>query len=367
MSEKKSWRDVYKVHPAADLFPMLPEDELRKLGEDIKANGLKEPIAFWSLHTGMDAETMVLDGRNRLDAMELVGIETVAPVGKKYWIAIPARFLCLGKNPEFPDCGQINPYSYAISKNVHRRHLTKEERADMILQAVKLNEKLGEEISALALGKASSDEKNFYSNKRSFSPEPGQRGGSTKNPLKEKFLDETKKQGISKATAQKSWDKDRGPVQHPRETKTQVSESSTATFDGTAINRISDGGIEYLKRRFINLKRSEVAAILCLIVEHFQFSHGRGFNLLEAIEQKAVIELEAKVRSLEAQLLAYESMNALREAMGEATKGTAALEDIDWAKWHRRFVKKYHPDGNGNKMFSGNEIMTDFLQKPRKQ
>src|SRR5262249_11773245 len=36
----KTWRDVYKVHPAADLFPMQPEDELRKLGEDIKANGL---------------------------------------------------------------------------------------------------------------------------------------------------------------------------------------------------------------------------------------------------------------------------------------------------------------------------------------
>ena len=30
MSEKKSWRDFYKVHPAADVFPMLPEDELRE-------------------------------------------------------------------------------------------------------------------------------------------------------------------------------------------------------------------------------------------------------------------------------------------------------------------------------------------------
>jgi hypothetical protein len=48
MAEKKSWRDVYKVHPAADLFPMLPEDELRKLGEDIKANGLRSPIVLWA-------------------------------------------------------------------------------------------------------------------------------------------------------------------------------------------------------------------------------------------------------------------------------------------------------------------------------
>jgi hypothetical protein len=39
-----AWRDKYKVHPLADLLPMMPDDELAKLGEDIKANGLKEQI-----------------------------------------------------------------------------------------------------------------------------------------------------------------------------------------------------------------------------------------------------------------------------------------------------------------------------------
>ena len=47
-SNKKSWRDVIKVHPAADLFPMMSEAELRELGEDIKKNGLKTDIIFWS-------------------------------------------------------------------------------------------------------------------------------------------------------------------------------------------------------------------------------------------------------------------------------------------------------------------------------
>jgi hypothetical protein len=41
---KSHWRDKYKVHPAADVFPMLSDDELAKLGEDIKANGLQSPI-----------------------------------------------------------------------------------------------------------------------------------------------------------------------------------------------------------------------------------------------------------------------------------------------------------------------------------
>jgi hypothetical protein len=39
-TETRSWRDQIKLHPAADLFPMMSPDELKTLGEDIKANGL---------------------------------------------------------------------------------------------------------------------------------------------------------------------------------------------------------------------------------------------------------------------------------------------------------------------------------------
>ena len=48
MKSAKSWRDIYQVHLAANLFPLLPTDELRKLGEDIKKNGLKEAILLWA-------------------------------------------------------------------------------------------------------------------------------------------------------------------------------------------------------------------------------------------------------------------------------------------------------------------------------
>jgi hypothetical protein len=33
------WRDTYKVHPAADVFPMMSDEKLAQLGEDIKAMG----------------------------------------------------------------------------------------------------------------------------------------------------------------------------------------------------------------------------------------------------------------------------------------------------------------------------------------
>jgi hypothetical protein len=45
-SRPKSWREVVKVHPGANLFPLMSPEELRELGEDIKKNGLATPIAY---------------------------------------------------------------------------------------------------------------------------------------------------------------------------------------------------------------------------------------------------------------------------------------------------------------------------------
>lgn len=42
------WR--YKVHPAADVFPIMSDEELDTLGKDIEENGLREPIAI--MHVG---------------------------------------------------------------------------------------------------------------------------------------------------------------------------------------------------------------------------------------------------------------------------------------------------------------------------
>ncbi|MDX0258944.1 S-adenosylmethionine-binding protein [Sinorhizobium meliloti] len=85
-------------HPLAALFPMLPDDELRRLANDIEANGQQEPV--WLL------DGKILDGRNREAACHLVGIDAWT---KEYE----------GKDP----------LGFVLSLNLHRRHLTESQRA----------------------------------------------------------------------------------------------------------------------------------------------------------------------------------------------------------------------------------------------
>lgn len=87
----------YEAHPAAELFPMMPPDELAALAADIEANGLRLPIV---MHKGL-----VLDGRNRLLACEKAGQEI--------------------RTQEYH--GE-DPSAFVASTNLHRRHLTHAQR-----------------------------------------------------------------------------------------------------------------------------------------------------------------------------------------------------------------------------------------------
>jgi hypothetical protein len=122
MSE--SWRDVVSIHPAADLFPMMTADELKALGEDIRKNGQGVPIILWEAEKG--APLLLLDGRNRLDAMEAAGLPVLNQDGR--WLDCGVR------------CDRArggDPYEYVLSFNIHRRHLTAEQRRDLIARVLK--------------------------------------------------------------------------------------------------------------------------------------------------------------------------------------------------------------------------------------
>jgi len=92
------------AHPAAEIFPLMDGQDLDKLALDIQAHGLLEPICLY--------EGQILDGRNRYRACLLLGVE-----------------------PSFTECdlNGVNPVEYALSKNLHRRHLTTAQRATLAL------------------------------------------------------------------------------------------------------------------------------------------------------------------------------------------------------------------------------------------
>ena len=117
---RPSWRDVLKVHPAADLFPLMSRDELLELGEDIKKNGLHNRVAV----IGDPDDPILIDGRNRLDAMELAGLEVIRG-GKVNREVVQTSIL------------EGDPYEYVISVNIRRRHLTAEQKRELIVAVLK--------------------------------------------------------------------------------------------------------------------------------------------------------------------------------------------------------------------------------------
>jgi hypothetical protein len=127
-----NWRDDLSVHPAADLFPLMSEAELGQLGEDIVANGLQSRIIIY--------DRQLLDGRNRLDAMALVGIKFKIELSRSRarLIHFEDRHIAWANAPGANDLsGVIDPYAYVVSANIHRRHLTSDQKRELIARLLR--------------------------------------------------------------------------------------------------------------------------------------------------------------------------------------------------------------------------------------
>jgi ParB-like nuclease domain len=157
MTAKKSWRDAIAVHPAADLFPMMSSEELRALGEDIRAHGLRHPIVVTlnsALLSNEPSDYSLLDGRNRLDAMELVGIQFELEFcrrKRKAWgkwiLGQPEdaeHLIDHGLDETVRQESDADPYDYVLSANVHRRHLTNEQKRELIAKVIKAKPELSD-------------------------------------------------------------------------------------------------------------------------------------------------------------------------------------------------------------------------------
>jgi hypothetical protein len=142
----KSWRDVLPVHPAAELFPLMSPDELRELGEDIKKNGPASPPVLWAMAGDRYA---LIDGRNRLDAMEAVGILHIDPETDDLVFTSPGGQQTLLPLETLGHC-PLDPYDYVLSANAHRRHLTAEQKRELIAKVLKAQpEKSNRQVAKL--------------------------------------------------------------------------------------------------------------------------------------------------------------------------------------------------------------------------
>lgn len=108
------------IHPAAELFPLIADEPLSDLADDIKLHGLLEPC--W-----LNRDGVLLDGRNRLRACQKAGIK-----------------------PRFREYDGNDEVGFIVSLNLRRRHLNEDERAFLAVGLIPLYEEQGRAAKARA-------------------------------------------------------------------------------------------------------------------------------------------------------------------------------------------------------------------------
>jgi hypothetical protein len=99
---------THEFHPLANIFPLMEGSEFSSLVSDVKKHGLNEPVVL--------CENKILDGRNRYRACQEAGIKV--------------RFRAYEGD---------DPVAYVITANIHRRHLTANQKRDLIAKLLKAN------------------------------------------------------------------------------------------------------------------------------------------------------------------------------------------------------------------------------------
>lgn len=95
----------YRAHEAAEWFPMLDDEALAELSEDIARRGQDEPCVTW--------RGVLVDGRNRWRACEMAGV-------------VPAT-----EERDFEDDKAV--VEFVIAGNLKRRHMTQGQKAGVAL------------------------------------------------------------------------------------------------------------------------------------------------------------------------------------------------------------------------------------------
>jgi hypothetical protein len=101
-SRAKTNKNSLQEHECCSIFPLMEDEDLNRLAEDIREHGQRDPIKLY--------QGKIIDGRNRYRACEICGIM-----------------------PQTKECGDAeigpSPLAYIVSANLHRCHLSESQRA----------------------------------------------------------------------------------------------------------------------------------------------------------------------------------------------------------------------------------------------
>jgi site-specific DNA-methyltransferase (adenine-specific) len=118
-------------HPGCLLFPRLSDADLQALADDIRANGLLNPIVL------LDGQ--ILDGRNRFEACKIAGVK-----------------------PRFIEwSGEGSPLAWVVATNLIRRHLTASQRAVVAFDLLPMLELEAKQRQRLSPGRGKKEANNL--------------------------------------------------------------------------------------------------------------------------------------------------------------------------------------------------------------
>jgi hypothetical protein len=108
-------------HPIASMFPLIEGAEFDALVEDIRVNGLNEPIVIF--------DGMILDGRNRDRACVVADVD-----------------------PRYRQFQSDDPAAFVLSANLYRRHVSIEARRKLAAERLKANPAVSNNALAKLVG-----------------------------------------------------------------------------------------------------------------------------------------------------------------------------------------------------------------------
>lgn len=107
------------VHPAAAIFPIMPDSELEEMAKSIAGFGLREKIGIIIEDDGNGGQrAVVLDGRNRMEALRRLNVKDE---------------IILEEFTEVIDLAPLRatPEEYVLLANIERRNLSGQQRREL--------------------------------------------------------------------------------------------------------------------------------------------------------------------------------------------------------------------------------------------